>query len=189
MEKNKPSWLRPLVEHGPLVLFFVVYVSRDLMAATAVLIGAAVLALGLSLAMERRVPAMPLVTAVLVGIFGGLTLWLRDETFIKMKPTIVQCLFAAALLIGLTLKKPLPKIVLGSALRLTDRGWCVLSWRWAAFFLAMAGLNEAVWRTQPTDFWVSFKVFGILVLTVVFALAQTPVLMRHRQPEEAAEGD
>ena len=185
--KQAPSWLRPTVDYGPLALFFLVYVLRDLMTATAVLIGATAVALALSLALERRLPVMPLVTAVLVGIFGGLTLWLQDETFIKMKPTIVQILFAAALLIGLALGRPFLKTILGGALQLDDRGWRVLSLRWAAFFLAMAALNEVVWRTQSTDFWVSFKVFGILILTVVFALAQTPLIMRHRPPEEDAE--
>ena len=185
--KRAPSWLRPTVDYGPLVLFFLVYVTRDLMTATAALIAATAVALALSLALERRLPVMPLVTAVLVGIFGGLTLWLQDETFIKMKPTIVQVLFAAALLIGLALGRPFLKTILGGALQLDDRGWRVLSLRWAGFFLAMAALNEVVWRTQSTDFWVSFKVFGILILTVVFALAQTPLIMRHRPPEEDAE--
>lgn len=183
MQKQAPSWLKPLVDYGPLAVFFLVYVTRDLMTATAALIAVTLVALVLSLAIERRVPMMPLVTAVLVGVFGGLTLWLKDDTFIKMKPTIVQCLFAAALMIGLMLGKPFLKTILGGALQLDDRGWRILSLRWAGFFLVMAALNEVVWRTQSTDFWVSFKVFGILVLTVLFALAQAPLIMRHRPPD------
>ncbi|MGF1608481.1 MAG: septation protein A [Kiloniellales bacterium] len=185
----KLGWLRPATEYGPLVVFLLAYVLWGLMPATAALIAATAVALVLTLALERRLPMMPLITAAVVGVFGGLTLWLNDETFIKMKPTIVQALFAAVLLGGLAVGRPLLKALLSSALSLDDRGWNRLSLRWALFFLAMAGLNELVWRTQSTDFWVTFKVFGILGLTLVFALAQAPLLLRHRPADAAAKGD
>ena len=130
---------------------------------------------------------MPLVTAAIVGVFGGLTLWLQDETFIKMKPTIVQLIFAAVLLGGLAFKRPLLKPLLGAAWPLDDDGWHKLSLRFALFFLAMAALNEVVWRTQSTDFWVTFKVFGILALTFVFVASQI-YFMRAHMPA-LGEGD
>jgi intracellular septation protein len=180
----RPPWLQPAVDYGPLVAFFMVYLTSGLMAATAVVIAASLLALGLSWVMQRRVPLMPLITAGVVAIFGGLTLWLQDETFIKMKPTIVQGLVAAILLGGLAFGRPLLRPVLGPVLPpMEDHAWRQLTLRYALFFVAMAVLNELVWRTQSTDFWVTFKVFGILALTVVFALAQVPFLSRHRLPE------
>jgi len=122
---------------------------------------------------------MPVVSGIVVVVFGGLTLFLQDETFIKLKPTIVNTMFGLALLGGLYFRKPLLQIVLDSVFDLTDEGWRKLTLRWALFFFALAALNEIVWRTQTTDFWVSFKVFGIMPLTIAFALAQTPLLLRH----------
>ncbi|WP_340116524.1 septation protein A [Pelagibius sp. 7325] len=174
-----PSWLRPLVDYGPLAAFFLVYWLRDLTAATVAIMAATAVALVLALLVERRVPMMPLVTAAVVGIFGGLTLWLQDETFIKMKPTIVQLIFAVVLFGGLLLKRPLLKPLLGSAWPLDDDGWHKLSFRFAVFFLAMAAVNEAVWRTQSTDFWVTFKVFGIMALTFVFVASQVYFMRAH----------
>jgi intracellular septation protein len=181
-------WLRPLSEYGPITVFFTAYVLADLLWATAALMAATAVALALSLAIARRVPLMPLITAGVVGVFGGLTLALQDETFIKMKPTIVQVLFAAILLGGLAVGRPLLKPLMGAAWSMDDTGWRKLTLRFALFFLAMAALNEAVWRTQSTDVWVSFKVFGILGLTFLFAVAQTPLMRRHHvAPEEAPE--
>ena len=128
---------------------------------------------------------MPLVSAGVVLVFGGLTLWLHDETFIKLKPTIVNTLFGIVLLGGLWFGKPLLSIVLDSVLNLTEEGWRKLTFRWALFFFVLAGLNEIVWRTQSNDFWVNFKVFGIMPLTLAFALAQTPLIMRYEaKPDE-----
>jgi len=181
-EPRAPAWLRPTIDYGPLVVFFAAYMADGLMTATAALILATVAVLGMSLAMLGTVPRLPLLTAAIVGVFGGLTLWLNDPAFIKMKPTIVQAIFAVVLLGGLPFDKPLLRPVLGMAMPwpLTHRGWRVLTLRWGLFFAAMAGLNELVWRTQPTDLWVSFKVFGILVLTLAFALAQMPLLNREK---------
>ena len=185
----EPPWLRPLSDYGPIAVFFAAYVTSDLLWATGALMAATAVALALSLAIARRVPLMPLITAGVVGVFGGLTLALQDETFIKMKPTIVQVLFAAILIGGLAFGRPLLKPLMGAAWSMDDQGWRKLTLRFALFFLAMAALNELVWRTQSTDFWVSFKVFGILGLTLLFALSQTPLMRRHHlAPEEAGEG-
>ncbi len=176
-----PSWLKPVTEYGPLVVFFAAYAGTNLLWATAALMAATVVALGLSLAVAQRVPLMPLVTAAVVGVFGGLTLWLQDETFIKMKPTVVQGLFAAILLGGLATGRPLLKPLMGAAWPMDDEGWRRLTLRFGLFFAVMAGLNEAVWRTQSTDVWVAFKVFGILGLTFLFAVLQTPLMQRHHR--------
>jgi intracellular septation protein len=178
-----PNWLKPVADYGPLAVFFGVYLKWGLMPATAALIAATVVALAISLIMVRRVPLMPLITAIVVGIFGGLTLWLHDDTFIKMKPTIVQAILGAILLGGLVVGKPLLKPVMGTAWNMDEAGWRKLTLRFALFFLAMAVLNEFVWRTQSTDFWVNFKVFGLFGLTMVFSLAQMPLLQRHRIPD------
>ncbi len=187
--RAEPPWLRPATDYGPIAVFFVAYVLADLLWATGALMAATAAALGVSLAVARRVPLMPLITAGVVAVFGGLTLALQDETFIKMKPTIVQVLFAAILLGGLAFGRPLLKPLMGAAWAMDDRGWHKLTLRFALFFLAMAALNEAVWRTQSTDVWVSFKVFGILGLTLVFALAQTPLMRRHHLASEEAAGE
>lgn len=184
---TEPKWLTPTVDYGPLVVFFATYfLTSDLLTATAVLMGATAVALVLSLAVRRKLPLMPLVTAAIVGVFGGLTLWLADETFIKMKPTIIQAIFAVVLLGGLALGRPLLKPLLGAALPpMSEAGWRQLTLRYGLFFAAMAVLNEVVWRTQSTDFWVTFKVFGIIGLTLAFGVAQVPLITRHKLPEQA----
>lgn len=187
MKRPAPRWLAPLTDYGPLAVFFAAYMLADLMLATAALMAATVVALGLSYGIARRVPVMAVVTAVIVGIFGGLTLLLQDETFIKMKPTIVQLIFAAVLLAGLALGRRPLKAVMGRALQLDDDGWRILSLRFALFFIAMAALNELVWRTQSESFWVSFKVFGLAGITVAFTLAQMPLIGRHQIAGEQDE--
>ncbi|MBM3600052.1 MAG: septation protein A [Alphaproteobacteria bacterium] len=178
--------LKILIDFGPLLAFFVAYTLHGIMAATAAVMAVGVAALAAGWILERRVPPMPLVTTGLLLVFGGLTLWLADETFIKMKPTIVNLLFAGVLFGGLVFDRILLRHVLGAAFDLTDEGWRVLTWRWAWFFVSMAALNEVVWRTQSTDLWVKFKVFGLLGLTVLFSFAQMPLLRRHGR---AASGD
>lgn len=191
MTHRAPTWLRPTVDYGPLVVFFAAYWFAGLMPATAALLAVTAVMLAVSLIVERRVPVVPLVTAAVVGIFGGLTLWFQDETFIKMKPTIVQALFSAVLLGGLAMGKPLLKPVMQVSWPMDDTGWRRLSFRFAIFFAAMAGLNELVWRTQSTDFWVNFKIFGILGLTLAFVATQTPLMQRHHlaEDDERASGD
>lgn len=180
MLKKEPSvpWLHPVVEYGPAVTFFAAYYFADLFIATASIMIATVLALTLSYIVERRIPMMPLITAGIIGVFGGLTLWLQDETFIKMKPTIIQIIFGMILFLGLLGNRLFLKSVLGSAWHLTDHGWRTLSIRLATFFFLSAALNELIWRTQSTDLWVSFKVFGLTGLTFVFFLSQMPLLKR-----------
>ncbi len=132
----------------------------------------------------HKVPVMPLVSAVIVLIFGGLTIYLQDETFIKLKPTIVYGAFAALLLAGLAVQKPVLALLFGPVFNLTDEGWRKLTVRWAVFFVLMAILNEFVWRNFSTDIWVSFKAFGFLPITLVFAMAQVPLMQRFGLPEE-----
>jgi intracellular septation protein len=184
-----PGWLKPAVDYGPLAVFFASYLAFGLMAATAVLIAASLVALLLAWLLERRVPLVPLITAAIVAVFGGLTLWLQDETFIKMKPTIVQALFAVVLLSGLAFGRPLLKPLLGAVMPpMSERAWRQFTLRYALFFLAMAGLNELVWRTQSTDFWVTFKVFGLPGLTILFILAQIPFVGRETRTAQAEPG-
>jgi len=187
--RTSPVWLKPLTEYGPLVAFFAAYWYGGLITATAVIMGATAVSLALSLFFERRVPLMPLITAAVVGIFGGLTIYLEDETFIKMKPTIVQVAFGVILLTGLAFGRSFLKNLMGSAWAMDDEGWKKLTLRFGLFFLVMAALNEAVWRTQSTDFWVNFKVFGIIGLTLVFAMSQAPLISRHQLEDGEEDGN
>ena len=179
--------LKLALEAGPLVVFFVVNAKMGIFTATAVFMAVTVAALGYSYLRLKKLPTMPLVGGAFILVFGGLTIALEDDTFIKLKPTIVNVLFSSALFIGLALNKNFLKTVLESAITLDDDGWRVLAKRWAWFFLVLAALNEAVWRTQTTDMWVNFKVFGIMPLTLLFSFAQLPLIMRHQPPEEETE--
>jgi intracellular septation protein len=177
------------LEMGPLVIFFLVNsygnrwfgiaATQRLFLATGVFIIAVLVSLAVTWSLVRKLPIMPLVSAVVVTVFGGLTLVLHDELFIKLKPTIVNTLFGLVLLWGVLTGRNLLKIVLDSVFDLTEEGWRRLTWRWSLFFFVLAALNEVVWRTQTTDFWVAFKVWGIMPLTMAFALAQMPLIMRH----------
>src|SRR6204780_2127636 len=178
--------LKFALELGPLALFFIAYGRLGIFAATGILMAGVLVTLIVSYAMLKRIPIMPLVTAVIVLIFGSLTLIFHDETLIKIKPTALYILFGAALFVGLWLKKPLLKILFDGALHVTEEGWRKLTWRWAFFFLALAVLNEIVWRTQTTDMWVKFKTFGFLPLTLLFALSQAPLIMKYEAKDEAA---
>ncbi len=180
MQTSSPPWLKAVVDYVPLVVFFAAYSWGGLFVATAALMVAAVLAVTVSFAIERRLPLMPMVTAGLVLVFGGLTLLLDDERFIKIKPTIVQLLFASVMFGGLILNRPVLKPIFGAAWQLEDRGWRVLTLRFGLFFVAAAGLNELVWRTQTTDVWVSFKVFGLIGLTFMFVMCQVPLIQRYQ---------
>ena len=171
--------LKLAFEMGPLGVFFVANARADLFVATAVFMVASLISLGAVWALTRKLAVMPLVTAVIVLVFGGLTLWLQDETFIKMKPTIVNGLFAAALGAGLLLKKPFLQIVFEGAFDLTDVGWRRVTLAWTLFFAFMAVLNEILWRNLTTDAWVTFKTFGSPAITFVFAIGLTPLLTRH----------
>ncbi len=167
-----------LIELGPLLIFFGVNAAYGIFAGTAAFMVATIIALGLAWWLYRKVPVMPVVSAVLVLAFGGLTLYLHDETFIKLKPTIVYTMFAILLIGGLVVRKPVLAFLFGPVFNLTDEGWRKLTIRWVVFFLAMAVLNEFVWRNFSTDHWVSFKAFGFLPITFLFAMSQVPLMQR-----------
>ncbi len=185
--QKQPTWLKPLIDFGPLVVFFAAYYLKDLFFATAAIMAATAIVIVLSLTVTRKVPAMPLVTAVAVGVFGGLTLILQDETFIKMKPTIVEVIIAAILFGGLFFNKLFLKSLMGSALPMEDEGWRKLTSRFAWFSLGLAVLNEAIWRTQTTELWVNFKVWGLMILSFIFILSQMPMMQRHAIAEAEDE--
>jgi intracellular septation protein len=176
--------LKFALELGPLALFFIAYGRLGIFAATGILMASVLVTLGVSYAMLKRIPIMPLVTAVIVIIFGSLTLIFHDETLIKIKPTALYILFGAALFVGLWLQKPLLKILFDGAIQVSEEGWRKLTWRWAFFFLGLAILNEIVWRTQTTDLWVKFKTFGFLPITLLFAVAQAPLIMKYETKDE-----
>ena len=178
----KDQLLKLAVEVGPLVVFFVVNARAGIFWGTGVFMGATVLSLIASRILFGRIPVMPLVTGVCVMVFGGLTLWLQDDHFIKIKPTIVNALFAGALFIGLLAGQSLLRVIFGEVFRLTDEGWRKLTLRWAFFFTFLAVLNEVVWRSFSTDTWVSFKVFGVMPLTMAFAVAQVGLLRQYELP-------
>lgn len=176
----------------PLVAPFFPAIAADgeragIFVATAVFMVAVVVSLIVSYILIRRLPLMPVVSAVIVVVFGGLTLMLHNDTFIKMKPTIIYVLFGAVLLGGLIFRKPLLEMVFDSVFHLNEQGWRILTMRWSLFFFAMAVLNEIVWRTMSTDAWVSFKVFGVMPLTFVFAMLQYPVLTKYAVEPERDE--
>ncbi|MFD1627780.1 septation protein A [Azospirillum griseum] len=178
--------LRLLTEAGPLAAFFIANSQAGIMVGTAVFMVAITLSLGVSWRMERRIPVMPAVGAGFVLIFGGLTLWLQSDLFIKIKPTLVNLLFAAVLFVAHITKRNVMKRLLGTVLSLSDDGWRTMGIRWAWFFLFLAVVNEVVWRSLDTDAWVNFKVFGIMPLTLLFSALQTPLIMRHQIPEGTA---
>jgi intracellular septation protein len=207
-KKQLNPLLKLALDLGPLVLFFwanakpalfapmltpwlpeglVTGERACIFAATAVFMVAVLIALEVSYVLTRHLPTMTLITAVIVVVFGGLTLVLHDELFIKLKPTIIYVLFGGVLLGGLAFGKPLLGMVFDQMFHLTDEGWRKLTMRWALFFLALAVLNEIVWRTQSTDTWVTFKAFGVLPLTFIFAAFQYPLLQKYAAPADAAE--
>ncbi len=153
--------------------------SGPVLLATACFMVAIAVSLGASWWLTRALPRMAVVTAVVVAVFGGLTLWLQDETFIKMKPTIVNAIFAAILGVGLLQGRSYLRYLIGEAIPLTERGWMIFTRRWVLYFVFCAVLNEIVWRTQTTEFWVSFKTFFYLPLTFVFLAVHWPFLQRH----------
>ena len=189
MTPTKPQ-LNPIVklalDFGPLVLFFFANNHYDIFAATATFMVAVLVALAISYVLTKHLPIMPVVTAIIVVVFGGLTLFLHDATFIKVKPTIIYALFGAILLGGLFFNKPLLGMVLDSMFQLTEEGWRKLTLRWALFFFVLAVLNEIVWRNTSTNMWVDFKVFGVVPLTLIFGALQVPLLKKYEieQPAE-----
>jgi intracellular septation protein len=181
-EPAKPQ-LNPLLklvlDLGPLALFFYANSRYDIFVATGTFMVAVVAALAASYLLTRNLPIMPVVTAVVVVVFGGLTLILHNDTFIKIKPTIIYALFGGVLLGGLLFGKSFLGVVFDSLFHLTEEGWRKLTLRWGLFFLALAVINEIVWRNASTNIWVDFKVFGVVPLTFVFAALQYPLLRKY----------
>jgi len=183
------QWTRMAIELGPLLVFFVMNAQADrifgnpeaqnIFYATGAFMVATVISLSYSYVKFRRVPTMPLVSGIFIMVFGALTLWLQDDEFIKLKPTIVNALFAAALLGAAAMGRPVMKQLFDGAFDLTDKGWMVLTVRWGLFFIFLGLVNEVVWRNFSTDFWVSFKLFGVMPMTIVFGMAQIPVLTKY----------
>lgn len=189
------------VDMGPLIAFFGTYflagyfVETDpLMAATAVLMVATVIALSVGYVVEKRFAPMPLITGVILLVLGGLTLALNDKQFVLMKPTFVNVFFASVLTAGLLAGRNWMQFLFKDVFNLTDEGWAKLTWRWIGLFLFLAVLNEIVWRNFSEAFWVNFKVFGVLPLTIAFTVLQVPFITKHSinaspagEPSESAE--
>lgn len=197
VEKGKAvnPLLKLALEFGPLAIFFFansygdrlfgVAEDRRIFVATGIFIAASLITLALSRALMGYLPRMAIVNAIVVTVFGGLTLALDDAFFIKVKPTIVNALFGSVLLGGLLFGRALLSLVLETVLQLDEEGWRKLTFRWGLFFFVLAAINEVVWRTQTQDFWVAFKVWGVMPITMAFAMAQTPLLMRHGPKDDA----
>jgi len=171
-----------LLEVGPLGVFFFANSQGGIFWGTGCFMAATVVALALSYFIFKKIPVMPLVSGIFILVFGGLTLWLHDDLFIKIKPTLVNVLFGSILGVGLMFRQNLLKYVFGEVFRLTDEGWRQLTIRWAGFFILLAVLNEIVWRNFSDEFWISFKLFGIMPLTVIFAMAQMGLLRKFEAP-------
>ncbi len=178
-----PNRLKPLLDFGPLLAFFLVNAKWGLLPATAVLVPLSVVALAATWKLEGQVSRIALYGTVAVIVFGGLSLFLHDETFIKIKLTVVYALLGGALAIGLARGKPLLADLLGKDMHLTETGWRLLTLRFALFFFSMAALNEVLRRVLSTDAWVQFKVFGVLGATFVFMLLQAPLVKKHARGE------
>lgn len=170
--------LKLLVELGPLLVFFLTNSLAGIFWGTGLFVFATLISLIASRVLFGRIPTMPLVSGFFVVVFGGMTLYLQDDLFIKVKPTIVNTLFAVILFGGLLMNHSLLRYLFGEEFKLTEEGWRKLTFRWACFFVLLAILNEIVWRTMSTDFWVAFKAFGILPLTLAFAVSQVGLLKR-----------
>lgn len=195
--------LKMALELGPLLVFFfanargewiaqrvpfLADIGGPIFVGTACFMIATAIALSVSWTLTRTLPIMPLLSGIIVLVFGALTLWLQDETFIKVKPTIINTMFGGILLIGLLFKKSFLGYVFDSAFKLDAEGWRILTFRWGLFFLIMAFVNELIWRNFSTDFWIAFKVWGNMPLSIVFTLLQLPLMQRHALPDEAADG-
>ncbi len=180
----QPHGTKLMIELGPLLAFFIAWFVADIFWATGVLMAATLVSVLASKLLLGRVSPVVIATAALVLVFGSLTFWFGDAHFIKMKPTIINLLFAAVLLMGLLTGRPLLKLMFGEAFNLTEEGWRKLTVRWMLFFVAMAVVNEIVWRNFSEGAWVNFKVFGILPLTLIFAMSQIGLIKRHEAKAE-----
>ncbi len=180
------SLLKFITDFGPLLIFFTIYYKNDnnLILAIPPLIIATVIAVGITYFVERKIPYVPLIGAVIISLFGGLTLYFNNPVFIYMKPTIVNIIFAGILIISkVFFQRNFLKLFLQTAFQLNDTGWDKLNFRWAYFFIFLAILNEIVWRTQTEEFWVNFKVWGMLPITFIFTASQVGLINKHKLNE------
>lgn len=184
-----PAGIKLAIDLGPLLVYLVAYwLTKNVVLSTGIFMAATFAAIAVSWIMVRRVSAMLLFSGAMVLVFGGLTVWLHDATFIKMKPTVYYLMVAAILGFGLITDRPTLKLVLGQAYPgLSDIGWTKLTRNWCLFFIAMAVANEAVWRSTSMEFWLGYKLWGAMPATIVFALANLPMLMKHGLTTEKAE--
>ena len=185
MPVNK-SLIKFVTDFGPLLVFFVVYYKsgKDIRVAIPPFIIATIVALAIVWFLERKIPMMPLLGGILITFFGGLTIYFNNPIFIYIKPTIINILFGITLLIGKYLsKEPLLKKILGKSILLSDEGWKILNNRWMYFFFSLAVLNEIIWRTQSEEFWVNFKVWGLLPITFIFTAFQVSLINKYKTNE------
>lgn len=173
--------MKQLLEFFPLIIFFIVYYKsdKDLYLSIAAVIVSTLISLIILYIKEKKISTMMLVSTIILIVFGGLSIFFKNETFFKMKPTIINVLFAVILIGSTFINKPVLKILLNSSMKLTDQGWSIMNKMWSGFFIFLALVNEIVWRTQTTDTWVNFKVFGILGITIIFTVIQIPLLKKH----------
>jgi len=184
-----PQLRRAVLDYGPLLSFFAAYKLAGLYVATATVMVAAIIALCAGYWLDRKLHPMPLITAVIVLVFGGLTLYFKNDMFIKMKPTLIYGLLGSILLGSLRFKQPAAKYVLGMAMVLSDAGWRGLTLRFGLFFFGMAIINELIWRNFSNDIWVNYHVFGAMGLTFLFAMSQAPFLIKHQIEPETPRAD
>ena len=178
------AYIKLFFEVIPLMVFFLVNSYYGIYQATLYFMIASIIAIPIAWYIDKKIPWMPIVTGIFILFFGGLTLFFNDENFIKFKPTIINITFATILLVGLKYNKLFLRMAMSRAFNLTDSTWRKLTLRWSLFFILLALINEIVWRTQSTDFWVSFKVFGILPLTLIFAVFQLPLITKDSNLEK-----
>jgi len=183
MNKSKDAWAKFLCDYLPLIIFILVYkfspAPDPLIPATIYLLISSFLALIVAYILTKKVAKMPLISAIILGIFGGLTLFSGNDLFIKIKPTLINLFFAIILFYGYFSKRPLIKHLFGDGLKMEDHAWLTLSLRWGIFFIFLAILNEIIWRNFPTDFWVNFKVFGVFPISMIFTISQVPFMIKN----------
>lgn len=188
MKKSHNGTVKFLCDYLPLIVFFACYklakTANPLVTATIFLLITAFISLIISYLLTKKIPMMILVSSAVLGLFGGLTIFLNDDLFIKIKPTIINLVFAAILLYGFFSKKPLLSYMFGEQIKMSNHAWLTLAMRWAIFFIFLAGLNEIIWRTFSTDFWVQFKVFGMMPISLIFTISQVPFMMREMKKAE-----
>lgn len=180
--KSHDSLIKFLCDYLPLIVFFACYklakTPNPLVTATIYMIATTFIALIIAYILTKKIAMVPLVSGILLGIFGGLTIFLQDDFFIKMKPTIINLLFALVLFYGYFAKKPFLSYLIGEQIKMSGKAWLTLSLRWACFFIFLAILNELIWRSFSTDFWVQFKVFGMMPISLIFTISQIPFMIR-----------